>query len=270
MNLVSLVVWTKYIFRLKMEGSFKDDSLRAEIEKVDQEYKELLSEYSRLTRKHILDMDLDLSSETSLTVGNSSSVHHEYWGSESNKLDEDKENEAELSSPRLPVKDISDEQIKATLDRILQKTPVNLWREKVSTVESEVKKEADEVPESVQNNAMAEVQSTKGSTEKSFVKTCCSTVEKGKRLKGKLSVSVKCNEIDLKRSKVKTKRMLVRAHKTVKEVKVAYSRALGVSPALSFLLLPDLEELEDSTLMEQVGDCNILASGLKFLDLGKS
>ena len=218
----------------------------------------------------MLDMDLDLTSETSLTVENRS-VHHEYGGSESSNLDEDKENEAEISSPRLPVKDISDEQIKATLDRILQKTPVNLWREKVSTVESEVKKEADEeVPESVQNNAMAEVQSTKGSTEKSFVKTCYSTVEKGKRLKGKLSVSVKCNEIDLKRSKVKTKRMLVRAHKTVKEVKVAYSRALGVSPTLSFLLLPDLEELEDSTLMEQVGDCNILASGLKFLDLGKS
>ena len=118
-----------------------------------------------------------------------------------------------------------DEKIKATLDRILQKTPVNLWREKVSTVESEVKKEADEeVPESVQNNAMVKVQSSKGSTEKSFVKTCYSRVEMEKRVKEKLSVTVKSREIDLKGRKVKTKRMLVRGHKTVREVKKVYSR----------------------------------------------
>ena len=89
-------------------------------------------------------------------------------------------------------------------------------------------------------------------------------------MKEKLSVTVKSREIDLKGRKVKTKRMLVRGHKTVREVKKVYSRALGVSPLLSFLLLPDLKELEDSTRLEQVGDCNILVSGIQFLDIGKS
>ena len=63
-----------------MESRSKDDdSLRAEIEKVDEEYNELLFEYSRLTRKHVLEMDFDLTNETSLAVGNSS-VHHECGG----------------------------------------------------------------------------------------------------------------------------------------------------------------------------------------------
>ena len=58
-------------------------------------------------------------------VRGGSSLHRAGGGSELSELEEDKENEAEISSPCLRVKGISDEQIKATRDRILQKSPKN-------------------------------------------------------------------------------------------------------------------------------------------------
>ena len=219
-------------------GSNVEDELRQELAKIKDENTTLRITHDILMYKDQVEMDLEMSEDDSI------------------EKDDVKMEVQEI--------DLSNDELQEKLESILRKQPQNRW-EKVEYGEYiDVESTSNNVDDNDNGDNKKIIKEEKLERIKTEVDSSWNSTEAGSsstiRDNQESRLCLKINGDGIKGQKVEVLYFSVKSFKTIGQIKKAYSKRLHLTSKIRFFILPTLEEIEDNTIVRDLGNCEICAS----------